>query len=96
MPLSPDAPPPIGPRSLALAAAFQGSAAYTAGAPVNACPYGATRPFTVRAWLAGYNAAARKAGATLPGDVADDVDDEAPWPGDTPGDTAAEVSGPKP
>lgn len=84
MPLPDGTPPPIGPRGVAMRCAVQGRDAYIDGAPVNACPYGETRPFSRRAWLAGYTAAAREAGARLPGDVAAEVDEAAPWPGDTP------------
>lgn len=79
-----DAPPPVGPRGLALRCAAQGADAHAAGAPANACPYGPTRPYSRRAWVTGYVAAARAAGESLPGDTVDEVDDDAPWPGDTP------------
>lgn len=82
--LPPDAPPPVGPRGLALRCAAQGADAHAAGAPVNACPYGSARPFSRRAWVTGYVDAARAAGEALPGDNIDEVDDDAPWPGDTP------------
>lgn len=85
MPLPPDTPPPVGPRGLALRAAIQGQDAHAAGAPVNACPYGPTRPFTRRAWIAGYVRAAIAAGERTPAEVAEEVDEAAPWPGDTPG-----------
>lgn len=75
--------PPVGFRGLAIRAALQGSQAYAAGAPLNACPYGDPRPFTRRAWVAGYVQAARDAGARLPGDVEAYVDESAPWPNET-------------
>lgn len=86
MPIPDDTPPPVGPRGLALRCSVQGADAYTAGLPVLACPYGSPRPFSRRAWVAGYVAAARRAGVTLPGDVEleADLDEDAPWPGDTP------------
>lgn len=79
-----DAPPPVGPRGLAIRVAEQGAAAQRAGAPVLACPYDATRPFSRRAWLIGYLRAARAAGAPTPDQLVDEVEDDAPWPGDTP------------
>lgn len=82
MPLPPDTPPPIGPRGLALRCAIQGHDAYLAGASVSACPYRDGRPFSRRAWLAGYNTAARMAGARLPSDAV--PDESTPWPADTP------------
>lgn len=82
MPLPPDTPPAIGPRGLALRCAIQGGDAYAAGALLNACPYGPARPFSRRAWVAGYVSAARRAGARLPDAGLDDLDDAAPWPGD--------------
>lgn len=82
MALSPDTPPPVGFRGLAIRCAIQGEDAYAAGAPVNACPYGDARPFSRRAWVAGWVAGARRAGVTLPGDVEGLVDDGAPWPAD--------------
>lgn len=80
MPLPPGTPPPVGPRGLALRCAIQGRDAYARGAPLNACPYGPGRPFSRRAWVVGYNAGARAAGARLPGDT--ECDEDAPWPGD--------------
>lgn len=82
MPLPPDTPPPIGPRGLAIRVAVQGRDAYQGGAPVTACPYGPTRPYSKRAWVAGYVDAALAAGVRLPADVADEADPDAPWPGD--------------
>jgi hypothetical protein len=75
-------PPPVGPRGLAIRCALQGADAYAAGQPVNASPYGAPRPFSRRAWLVGYLAAARAAGAVLPGDevLEDNLDHDAPTP----------------
>lgn len=73
--------PPIGPRSLAVACAQQGAEAYGAGAALTACPYGPDRPYSRRAWVEGFAQAARLAGVS-PLDP-DDVDDAAPWPGDT-------------
>lgn len=84
MPLPPNTPPPIGPRGLAARCAIQGQDAGTIGAPVNACPYGPDRPFSRRAWLAGYVAGVRRLGVPLPEDRVDDVDEAAPWPGDVP------------
>lgn len=81
MPIPDGTPPPVGPRGLAIRAAIQGLDAYAAGRPVNACPYGEARPFTRRAWLAGYAQGARDAGVTMP---AEEVDEAAPWPADTP------------
>lgn len=82
MPLAPDAPPPIGPRSLAIAVAMQGRDAGEAGLELNACPYGPARPYSRRAWVAGWVEGCRRAGRRLPdGELVDDV---APWPGDTP------------
>lgn len=75
-------PPPVGPRGLAIRVAQQGADAQRAGANLLACPYGPARPFSRRAWLAGYAAAARAAGAPLPGDAElEDLDDDAPFPG---------------
>lgn len=82
--MSTTVPPPVGPRGLAIRVAQQGADAQRAGVTVLACPYGAARPFSRRAWLAGYASAARSAGAPLPGDAELEVDDSAPWPGDTP------------
>lgn len=83
--MSTTTPPPVGPRGLAVRCAIQGRDAYRAGVVLLACPYGASRPFSRRAWVAGYVAAARAAGAPLPADPeVDDVDEDAPWPGDTP------------
>lgn len=78
-------PPPVGPRGLAIRVAAQGHAAYYSGLTLLACPYGPARPFSRRAWLAGYTAAARTAGAPLPGDeeLEDLVDPDAPFPVDT-------------
>lgn len=84
MPIPDGTPPPIGPRGLAMRCAIQGRDAYAAGAPVGACPYRDGRPFSRRAWLVGFNAAARAAGERLPGDTAEDLDEAAPWPADTP------------
>lgn len=82
MPIPENTPPPVGPRGLALRCSVQGADAYTAGQPVNACPYGPTRPFSRRAWVAGYVAAAHRAGKVLPGDVEleADLDEDAPTP----------------
>lgn len=84
MPLPIDTPPPIGPVGLALRVAVQGRDAYTAGQLLNACPYGPARPYSRRAWVAGFVGAARDAGVRLPDVVAEETDDAAPWPGDTP------------
>lgn len=73
--------PPIGPRSLAVACARQGSEAYDAGTPLTGCPYGPDRPYSRRSWVEGFAAAARRAGVTP---LEEDVDESAPWPGDTP------------
>lgn len=70
-------PPPVGPRGLALRCAIQGRDAYAAGVPLIGCPYGPSRPFSRRAWVTGW------AGAQPPADVVE-VDEAAPWPGDTP------------
>lgn len=78
----PDTPPPVGPRGLALRCAIQGEAAYAAGAPVLACPYGPARPFARRAWVTGYAAAELAAGARVLEDVGE-VDDDAPSPSAT-------------
>lgn len=79
-------PPPVGPRGLAVRCAIQGRAAYAAGIPTLACPYGATRPFSRRAWVAGWAAAAYAAGVPVP--TVEDLEQldasPAPWPGDTP------------
>lgn len=79
-------PPPVGPRGLAVRCAIQGRDAYAAGLVLLACPYGAARPFSRRAWVAGYAAAARSAGAPLPPlEELEEIDaTPAPWPGDTP------------
>lgn len=82
--MSDSLPPPVGPRGVALRAGLQGARAYAAGAPVLACPYGPTRPFARRSWIEGYAAAQRAAGVPSAGDRAEEVDDAAPWPGDTP------------
>ena len=74
----PPAPPPIGVRGLAVRAALEGKAAALEGASYHACPYAASRPFTRRAWLAGYVAGRQEAGVEL--EV--DPDPVAPWPGD--------------
>lgn len=86
MTMSDTMPPPVGPRGLAVRCALQGRDAYAAGVVLIACPYGPARPFSRRAWVAGYVAAARAARAPLPSDaeLEDLVDDDAPWPGDTP------------
>lgn len=78
------APPPVGPRGLALRCGMQGADAYAAGLALLACPYGPARPFSRRAWVAGYGIAARAAGRVLPGDeeLVDALDEGAPWPGD--------------
>jgi len=78
-------PPPVGPRGLAIRVAEQGRTAYASGANLLACPYGPARPFSRRAWLAGYAAAARAAGAPLPGteELEELIDPDAPWPADT-------------
>lgn len=85
MPLPEHAPPPIGPRSLAIAVAVQGRDAGAAGAPVNACPYGEGRPYSRRAWVAGHTAGRIAAGLELPDPT--DHDEAAPWPGDVEPDT---------
>lgn len=76
----PDVPQPIGARSLAIYAAAQGAEAYRDGAVVLACPYGPTRPYSRRAWVAGYDGEAQRAGARMPADVADDTVEDAPTP----------------
>lgn len=72
--------PAIGPRSLAIACAQQGAEAYRRGLRVLACPYGPARPYSRRSWLVGYNGEAKRAGARMPADVADETDDDAPTP----------------
>lgn len=69
-----DAPAPVGPRGMAVRCAAQGGDDYAAGRPLNACPYGPSRPFSRRAWIVGYVAAARAAGAPLPEDVEVELD----------------------
>lgn len=86
--MSATSPPPVGPRGLALRVGMQGADAYGKGLPLLACPYGPARPFSRRSWVTGYSIAARAAGAILPGDEELDVDEVAPWPGDTPSDPA--------
>lgn len=80
MPLPTGTPPPIGPRGLAIRCALQGQDARHAGAPLNGCPYGPDRPYSRRAWLAGYIAVARDLGDRLPEDTVDATDDTAPTP----------------
>lgn len=80
-------PPPVGPRGLALRAGLQGAAAFDAGLAVLACPYGPARPFARRSWLEGYALAQLASGGRTSADVADEVDEAAPWPGDTPENT---------
>lgn len=75
-------PPPVGPRGLALRVGLQGAAAYGRGLPVLACPYGPARTFSRRSWVEGYVLARLAAGGRTPLDV-DELDEEAPWPGDT-------------
>lgn len=84
MPLPVDTPPPVGPRGLALRVSVQGADAQGAGKSVLACPYGPDRPYSRRAWVAGYVTAARRAGVPLPGslELDEELDDDAPWPGD--------------
>ena len=77
-------PPPVGPRGLALRAGLQGAEAHAAGLPVLACPYGPARPFARRSWVEGYALAQAAAGDRTAGDVVEEVDEAAPWPGDTP------------
>ena len=74
----------VGFRGLAIRCAVQGYNAYTDGAPLNACPYGDARPYSRRAWVAGYVQAARDARARMPGDVEAYVDENAPWPNELP------------
>ncbi len=71
---------PVGPRGLAVRCTLQGLAAAAAGEPVTGCPYRGDRPFSRRAWVRGYLAHHRAAGARMPVDVADDVDEDAPTP----------------
>jgi hypothetical protein len=80
--MSDTTPPPVGPRGLALRVGAQGARAYVDGRPLLACPYGPARPYSRRAWVTGYGIAARNAGAVAD---PDEVDEDAPWPGDTPG-----------
>ena len=80
--MSEQAPPPVGPRGIALRCGMQGADAHAAGLPVLACPYGPARPFARRSWVTGYGIAARAAGTPSAADV--EVDESAPWPGDTP------------
>jgi hypothetical protein len=61
---------PIGPHSLYWACRHQGAAAYRAGKPLRADPYGTSRPFSGRAWRDGWRAAAAAAGVLLPHQVA--------------------------
>lgn len=86
MPLPPDTPPPIGPRGLAIRCAIQGRDAFDSGAALNACPYGPARPYSRRAWVAGFVAGARSAGVRLADAGVDELDDAAPWPGDEAAD----------
>lgn len=81
MPLPPNTPPPVGLRGLALRAAIQGQDAREAGVTLSACPYGPDRPFSRRAWVAGYVDRARVLGDQLPEARVDDVDEDAPTPG---------------
>lgn len=74
-----DFPPPIGPRGLAIRCAIQGREAFDRGAPVLACPYGPSRPFSRRAWVTGYTAAEIASGARQLDEIGD-VDDNAPAP----------------
>lgn len=86
--MSDSLPPPVGPRGLALRAGLQGAAAFDRGLSVLACPYGPTRPYARRSWLEGYALAQLAGGGRTPADAADEVDEAAPWPGDTPPATA--------
>ena len=45
---------PIGPYSLYWARRIQGADAYQAGKLITACPYGANRQFSGRAWRDGW------------------------------------------
>jgi ribosome modulation factor len=78
-----NAPPPVGPRGMAVRCAAQGGQDFAAGRPLNACPYGPSRPLSRRAWLVGYVNAARAAGAPLPEDAELEADVDGPWPGDS-------------
>ena len=62
---------PIGTRGLALRVARQGAAAGEAGTPGTACPYGADRPFSRRAWHYGHALGAKRTGEPRPSDVVD-------------------------
>lgn len=67
----PDLPPPRGPRGLAYRAVLEGLAAAGAELPASACPYSIGRPFTRRAWLAGYVRGRRNLGLPVPTGEAD-------------------------
>jgi ribosome modulation factor len=61
---------PIGPHELYWRCRFQGADAYRAGNSIDACPYGANRHFSGRAWRDGWRAAAKAAGVKLPHEIA--------------------------
>lgn len=62
----PALPPPRGPRGLAYRALLEGLAAAGAELPPSACPYSRGRPFTRRAWLAGYVRGRQNLGLDVP------------------------------
>lgn len=83
--MSDTTPPPVGPRGLAIRCAIQGRDAYAAGKASLACPYGATRPLSRRAWVAGWAAARTAAGEGATVEELEQLDETpAPWPADTP------------
>ena len=61
---------PIGPHSLYWACRIQGANAYRAGELITACPYGANREFSGRAWRDRWRAAQQAAGVKLPNEIA--------------------------
>lgn len=78
-----------GPRGLALRCSLDGAEAGREGASVLVCPYlPSERPFSMRSWVVGYLAGRRAAGLPMPSDLADEVDEDGPWPGD---DASGEV-----
>lgn len=80
--MSDTTPPPVGPRGLAIRVATQGADAYRAGLTLLACPYGPARPYSRRAWVAGYSSAELAAGGRDL-ELVDDVADDAPAPSTT-------------
>lgn len=80
--MSDQTPPPVGPRGLAIRVATQGAEAYRAGRTLLACPYGPARPFSRRAWVAGYASAELASDSRDLEQIDEELDDAAPWPGD--------------